>query len=62
MTGKKKKYAASANAMQAMEKANVDNAILVDEKDIELLDQIGEGAHGIVYEGKWESSNGQVGC
>jgi len=44
-----------------MERANVDNAMLVDEKDIRLLNQIGEGAHGIVYEGKWESNNGLVG-
>ena len=38
----------------------MDNAILIDEKDIRLLGQIGEGAHGIVFEGKWDSSNGQV--
>ena len=43
-----------------MERAKVDNAILIDEKDIKLLGQIGEGAHGIVFEGSWESSNGQV--
>ena len=39
----------------------MDNAILIDERDIRLLGQIGEGAHGVVFEGKWESSNGQVG-
>ena len=61
LTGKSKKYAASPNAMQAVERANVDNAMIIDERDIRLLDQIGEGAHGVVYEGKWESSNGQVG-
>ena len=44
-----------------MERANVDNAMLIDEKDIRLLGQIGEGAHGIVFEGKWDSINGQVG-
>ena len=38
----------------------MDNAMLIDERDIRLLGQIGEGAHGIVYEGKWESTNGQV--
>lgn len=43
-----------------MERANVDNAMLIEEKDIKLVGQIGEGAHGVVYEGSWESSGGQV--
>ena len=46
--------------MQAMERANVDHAILIDEKDIKIVSKIGEGAHGIVFEGKWESNNTPV--
>jgi len=35
-------------------------AMLIDDGDIRMLDKIGEGAHGIVYEGNWETKNGMV--
>ena len=34
--------------------------MLIDDSDIRMLDKIGEGAHGIVYEGNWETRNGIV--
>ncbi|XP_065891111.1 non-receptor tyrosine-protein kinase TNK1-like isoform X2 [Dysidea avara] len=58
---KGKKYAASPNAAQALEQANVDpGAMLIDDSDIRMLDKIGEGAHGIVYEGNWDTRNGML--
>lgn len=58
---KRNKYAACPNAAQAIEQANVDpGAMLIDDGDIRILDKIGEGAHGVVYEGNWETRNGMV--
>jgi len=34
--------------------------MLIDDNDIRMLDKIGEGAHGIVHEGIWQTKNGTV--
>ena len=43
-----------------MNLANVDHTILINEKDINIVCQIGKGAHGIIFEGKRESTNAPV--
>ena len=39
----------------------MDSALLIDENDIRIMNRIGQGAHGVIFEGNWKSTNGQVG-